>query len=298
MMKMKSILKAVISFVQGAIVGVGAILPGVSGGVLCVAFGIYEPMMELLTSPIKSIKKYYKMFIPILAGWVIGFVLLAKVVELLFEASAVVALMLFFGLICGTLPELFKASEESDHKKSWTPFIVSLSLAYLFLHVLEGGVSTVIAPSFFSYLFCGLLWGLSLIIPGLSSSSILIYLGLYEPMTAGIGALDFSVILPVLLGIVVTALLFARLVNMLFKKHYALISRIVLGFVIASSLKIVPAAYDSILTLGLSVVCFIVGFLIARGMDVAKKKQESPSSEQGDSTTAKDPKEHAAPDAE
>lgn len=296
-MKMKSILKAVFSFIQGAIVGVGAILPGVSGGVLCVAFGIYEPMMELLTSPFKSIKKHYKMFIPFLLGWAIGFVLLAKVVELIFEVSAAVALMLFFGLICGTLPELFKISEKSDGKKSWTPFILSLSLAFLFFHLLEGGTGFTIAPSFFSYLFCGLLWGLSLIIPGLSSSSVLIYLGLYEPMTAGIGALDFSVILPVLLGIVVTALLFARLVNMLFKKHYALISRIVLGFVIASSLKIVPAAYDSILTLVLSVVCFIVGFFIARGMDVAKKKQESPSSEQSVLAASKDPQEPAAPDA-
>jgi len=35
--------------IQGAIVGVGAILPGISGGVLCVAFGICEPMMALLT---------------------------------------------------------------------------------------------------------------------------------------------------------------------------------------------------------------------------------------------------------
>ncbi|MBQ8235397.1 MAG: DUF368 domain-containing protein [Clostridia bacterium] len=296
-MKMRSILKAVISFVQGAIVGVGAILPGVSGGVLCVAFGIYEPMMELLTSPIKSLKKHYKMFIPFLAGGAIGFVLLAKVVELIFEASAAIALMLFFGLICGTLPELFKVSEQSDHKKSWTPFIVSLSLAYLFLHVLEGGVSTVIAPSFLSYLFCGLLWGLSLIIPGLSSSSVLIYLGLYEPMTAGIGALDFSVILPVFLGIGVTALLFARLVNMLFKKHYALISRIVLGFVIASSLKIVPSAFDNILTLVLSVACFVVGFLIARGMDIAKKKQDA-SPEQCTSAPAEVPEEPSAPDAE
>ena len=62
--------------IQGAIVGVGAILPGVSGGVLCVAFGIYEPMMALLTNPVKSFKNYYKMFIPFLIGWVLGFIFL------------------------------------------------------------------------------------------------------------------------------------------------------------------------------------------------------------------------------
>ena len=33
---------------QGALIGVGAILPGVSGGVLMVIFGIYQPIMARL----------------------------------------------------------------------------------------------------------------------------------------------------------------------------------------------------------------------------------------------------------
>ena len=280
-MKSNVILKNIQYLIQGAIVGVGAILPGVSGGVLCVAFGIYEPMMELLTHPKQALKKNYKLFIPFIIGWFLGFVLLAKVVEIFFSASASATLMLFFGLICGTLPELFKTSEKSDPNKSWTPFIVSLALAYLYFHLLENGVSTVIAPSFGSFLLCGLLWGLSLIIPSLSSSSILIYLGLYEPMTAVIGALDFTVIIPMLLGIITTALLFARLVNLLFRKHYAVTSRIVLGFVIASSLKIVPPSFVSPTMMIIAFACFAVGFVIARAMDLAGNKQEENSAEKG-----------------
>ena len=52
-------IQMIIHAIQGAIIGVGAILPGVSGGVLCVAFGIYEPMMELLSHPFKALKKNY-----------------------------------------------------------------------------------------------------------------------------------------------------------------------------------------------------------------------------------------------
>lgn len=261
--------------IQGAIVGIGAILPGVSGGVLCVAFGIYEPMMALLTHPIKSFKTYYKMFTPFLIGWVLGFVFLAKGVQLLFDFSPEIALMLFFGLICGTVPELFKSSEKSDYSKSWTPFVISLSLAYLLFHLLENGIAASIAPSFGSYVLSGLLWGLSLIIPGLSSSSILIFLGLYEPLTAGIGNLNFSIILPFLIGIVATVLLFARLVTMLFDKHYATISRVILGFVIASSLKILPGSFENPVTFAISLACFAVGFIIARSMDCARKKQDA-----------------------
>lgn len=283
-MKKNAVIKTILYLLQGMFVGVGAILPGISGGVLCVAFGIYEPMMELFTHPFKALKKNYKMFIPIGLGALIGFVLLAKAVGFLFTTFESVSLLLFLGLICGTLPELFKTSEKSDAKRSWTPFILALALAYIFFHILENSVSTVVAPSLWSYLLCGLIWGLSLIIPGLSSSSILIYLGLYEPMTDGIGAFDFSVLIPLFLGIAASALLLARLVDLLFRKQYAVMSRIVLGFVIASSLKIVPSDFDSPLILVVSLLCFAVGFIIARGMDLVRKKQEKVSTDKADAT--------------
>ena len=269
------LLKSVILAIQGAIVGTGAILPGVSGGVLLVAFGIYEPMMALLSHPRESFKTYYKMFIPFLIGWLLGFTLLAKAGEAMFNASAPVALMLFFGLICGTLPQLIKDSERSDADRSWTPFVLTLALAYFMFCLLEQGRPAQVQTNAMSFVICGLVWGLSLVIPGLSSSSVLLYMGLYEPMTAGIASLDFSVILPLLLGLAITVAALARLVNNLYERHYALISRLILGFVIASSLKIVPVHFESAGTLVLSLVCFAAGFALARYMDCAREKQNA-----------------------
>ena len=272
-MKQSPVLKSLLYAVQGAIVGIGAILPGVSGGVLCVAFGIYEPMMALLTHPVKTLKAKYKMFIPFLIGWAVGFVFLAKGVEYLFRLSPTVALLLFFGLICGTLPDLFRSSQQSGPDRSWTPFVLSLSLAYLFFHLLENSTLGTVEPSFGGFVLCGLLWGLSLIVPGLSSSTILIFIGLFEPLTAGIGSLDIGVLIPFLLGIGTTALLFARLVTMLFEKHYAVFSRIILGFVIASSLKILPTSFESPLALLIGLVSFAGGFAVAVAMDQASEKE-------------------------
>ena len=45
------VLRLVLRVLQGMLIGVGAVLPGISGGVLCVVFGIYKPVMELLSSP-------------------------------------------------------------------------------------------------------------------------------------------------------------------------------------------------------------------------------------------------------
>lgn len=267
-------IKNLILLIQGAIVGTGAILPGISGGVLCVAFGIYEPMMALLSHPKKAFKEYYKMFIPFLIGWMLGFLLLAKVVEILFSTSSTVALMLFFGLICGTLPELIKTSETSDKEIGWSPFVLSLAMAYFIFCILEKTAVQEITVSTLSYIICGAVWGLSMIIPGLSSSSLLIYMGLYEPMTAGIAAFDFSVILPLLAGLLITVLTLARIVNSLFEKHYAIVSKIIIGIVIASALKIIPTEFENIISFIISIICFVIGFIIVRYMDNLRNKQQ------------------------
>lgn len=266
----KILLSSLLYALQGAIVGVGAILPGISGGVLCVVFGIYEPMMEFLSNPIKCFKKHLKILIPFAIGWALGFVLLAKAVEFLFGLCQPAALMLFFGLICGTLPEMLvaKDAQEGNTSKSWMPFVISLSFAYLLFHLIEVGVQTTMAPSFLAFVFCGVLWGLSTIVPGMTSSAILIELGLYEELTAGIGSLHLPVMIPFLIGIIATVLLLARLINMLYKKHNLLMCRVILGFVIASSLKIIPTDFLSPTVMIISIVCFVAGLAAARAMDV------------------------------
>ena len=76
----------------------------ISGGVLCVVFGIYRPMMAVLAHPFRNIRKYWKMFIPIAIGWAAGFVGLAGAIAKLLSLNAAVIVSLFVGLIAGTFP--------------------------------------------------------------------------------------------------------------------------------------------------------------------------------------------------
>ena len=133
---------------QGAMIGAGAILPGISGGVLCVVFGIYEPMMALLSHPVSALKKYYRLFVPIIIGIGIGFVLLAKLVEILFASTSSATLALFVGLIAGTLPQLFRDSARSskEEKKGWTGFALTLMLAFGLLLFMKNGAMPQIQP--------------------------------------------------------------------------------------------------------------------------------------------------------
>ena len=267
----KKLLGSLSLFLKGMIVGTGAILPGISGGVLCVAFGIYEPMMALLSHPIKSFSKYYKMFIPFLIGWVLGFILLANFVEQLFLTSSTIAIMLFAGLIFGTLPQLLKDANTTNNQ-NWTPLILSIVFFFVLAKVVQSSNLMTIPQNELIYVLAGAIWGLSLVIPGLSSSSLLIFMGIYQPMTSGIAALNLQVILPLLLGLSITTLSTANFINRLFETKRELILKIVIGIVIASTITILPTAYTSLLNTFLSCVCFLGGYILARLMDIQKEK--------------------------
>ncbi|MDP3447244.1 MAG: DUF368 domain-containing protein [Eubacteriales bacterium] len=234
----------ILRVIQGAIIGAGAILPGVSGGVLCVVFGIYRKMMAVLAHPFKNLKLYWKMFVPIGIGWALGFIGLAGLIAKLLSLNAAVIVSLFVGLIAGTFPNLFREGAKNGRSKNmWIALAVSTLALLAFFFVLKAGNSAAVVPTFGWYVFCGALWGISLIVPGMSSSSLLMFLGLYQPMSAGIAALDPVVLIPFAIGLIATVALLARLVNHLFDRYYGIAFYCVIGFVIASTIPIIPLSF-------------------------------------------------------
>lgn len=52
---------------KGIALGAGAILPGISSGVLCVVFGIYEKLIDSILGFFTDIKGNLKFLLPLLA---------------------------------------------------------------------------------------------------------------------------------------------------------------------------------------------------------------------------------------
>ena len=117
-------------------------------------------------------------------------------------------------------------------------------------------------------LVSGIVWGFSLVIPGLSSSSILLFMGLYTKIMAAVGDLDFSVILPLITGIALVAVLCAKLVNLLFEKHFSLASHAIVGLVLASTLMIIPRDFTGITQVLLCLLLAALGFFAAWYMGI------------------------------
>ncbi len=276
-----TVLRWLLRVVQGALIGGSAILPGISGGVLCVIFGIYQPMMELIAHPFRAFKKHVWLLLPVLIGFVFGFLGLARLVEWLFSVSSSMTIWLFFGLIAGMGPSLYKeAGKQGRPKSAVISFVVSFAVVLGLLIFLGNSAALNIQPNMWWFFVCGLMWGVSLIAPGLSSSSLLIFFGLYEPMAAGIGNLDMSVIIPLGIGVVLLVLASARGINHLFNKHYPVMFHVVMGFVVASTIMtVVPTNQaetiqytGSFVEIASCAGAAVGGFLIAWLMDKAGQR--------------------------
>jgi putative membrane protein len=239
--------KAILWVIQGCIIGIGAILPGVSGGTLCYVFGIYDQLLEVLSNPFKGIKKYWLMLVFVGLGAGIGFVGFAGITNWLLGLNEAVVLCVFLGLIAGTIPDLWKdAGSKGRNKFSILSLIVSFVAILAVFYVFKNVLTLTIAPNTIGWLICGLLWGLSFIVPGLSSSTLLLFFGIYEAMSAGISRLDFSVLIPLGIAMLATLLLFSRVMKFVFEKYHSIGSHCVMGFVIATTLMILPSFATSI----------------------------------------------------
>lgn len=267
--KNTGVLRLVLRVLQGMLVGVGAVLPGISGGVLCVVFGIYKPVMELLSNPVKKFKTHVPRLFPVILGAALGFLGVAKILAFFLEKYPDQSVCLFVGLIGGMLPSLFReAGEQGRTKGSWislvAAFVIIMSLL-LSLNLL----SVNIVPSFGWYLFCGFCAALSIIAPGMSFSTLLMPLGLYTPFVDGIGNLDLGVLAPAGIGAVVTILCLAKAVDALFNHFYSFAFHAIVGIVIAATLVIIPfgSFTASVGSAVANVICIVVGVAAALALD-------------------------------
>lgn len=254
------VIQAILWAIQGFIVGIGAILPGVSGGTLCYAFGIYDPVLDVLSDPIKGLKKHWKMMIFVILGGGLGFVGFAGITNWLLNLNEAVVLCVFVGLIAGTLPDIWKdAGKKGRGSGSFIGLAISFVAIAAVFYVFKSVWHLTIAPNLAGWLICGLLWGLSFIIPGFSSSTLLLFFGIYEKMSEGISTLDFGVIIPLGLAMLATLLLFSRLMKLVFDKFYSIVSHCVLGFVVATTLMILPSFATEWYNILIYVGCIVAG---------------------------------------
>ena len=132
----------------GFVIGAGAIIPGLSGGILAVSMGLYQPTIEAITGFFKAPKKNFNFLLPLGIGGVIGFVVFMFLIDSLFAKYQTEVVCLFMGLVIGSIPSFLKEAngDEPFKKTNWLYIILgfafAITLVLLGFFTGESGVST------------------------------------------------------------------------------------------------------------------------------------------------------------
>lgn len=267
-------IRFLLKVLQGALIGLGAVLPGISGGVLSVVFGVYRPIMELLAEPSHKWRTHLKVLFPYMIGSAVGFIGVANILSYILKTYPVPSVCVFVGLICGMLPSLWReAGKQGRNGKNVSASVITCSIVGVFLFLLQN-IKTAVAPGPAGYLFCGFAFALSVIAPGMSFSALLMPLGLYTPFVDGIGHLYPEVIVPGIAGCIVTFMCLVKLVNHLFERHYAMMFHIIFGIIFAATVMTVP--WDSFAAsaeaASRNLFCMAAGIVIALFLEIVNER--------------------------
>lgn len=262
-------------FVKGMFIGSGFILPGVSGGALAAVFGMYERLISFLAHLTRNFKENVLFFLPVGLGGISGVFLLSFLVSFLLGTYETTILWFFVGCIVGTVPALWKeAGKKGRQSGDIILMIVTLIVAYFFLlygsQLFDGQVE----QNTVTWIIAGGLIGLGMIVPGLSPSNFLVYMGLYKAMADGFKEARLDVILPIGLGAVFFVLTLSKLFDFIFSKAYSKLFHFILGVVFASTVMIVPTDYTNLSLLGI-IFCPILFFAgIALGWWMSRLEEQ------------------------
>lgn len=230
-------------FLKGLAMGAGAIAPGVSGGALAVIFGLYDKITYFIAHLNKNFKENLLFFIPVGMGVVVGVLSFSRIIEFFFHNYETGVRYAFAGLMFGTLSAVIKEANKKGYRKKYLiPFIISLILTIVVTYLENNAVNLIkdVGTDPAHVILYGSIIGFGTIIPGISASIILMYMGAYETVIGAISNLQIVFIFYLGIGFVLSILLFAKLISILFEKAYGWTYYTILGLVLGSIISILP----------------------------------------------------------
>lgn len=270
---------------KGVVIGVANIIPGVSGGTMAVSMGIYDKIIHAATHLLSEFKKSMKLLIPILIGAALGLVVVARLIQMMFERVPFQTNLLFIGLILGGLPAMTKKVKGQSIRLS---HILSCVLFFALVVGLAAMGETEGAAADLSFnminvvkLFgVGIIASATMVIPGVSGSMILMIMGYYNPVLSEInrfidnlvkfnvpGLLDgCAILIPFGIGVVVGIFAIAKVIEIIFTKFPYLAYWAIIGLIIASPFAILMMnnlGTITVVTVLTGIVALVAGIFVA-----------------------------------
>lgn len=211
-------------FFKGIIIGLGKVIPGVSGSLLAIRLNVYEDIISSINNIFNNFKDNVFYLFKVGLGILISIVFGSNIIMYCLNNYRTITMTIFLLLILSGVPMIIK--QANNYYIAFITFIVYMLI--LFVPKLE---------IFHNYFFIGFIEAFTTIVPGISGTALFMSLGLYEDylsMFSNIYLFEFNKLIPFSLGLLIGALIIVRFINYCFRKYRDKTYSAILGLLIGS----------------------------------------------------------------
>ncbi|HXI04353.1 MAG TPA: DUF368 domain-containing protein [Candidatus Saccharimonadales bacterium] len=271
----------------GFLMGVANIIPGVSGGTMILAMGLYESFVESVAEVTRlRLRGRAIVFLGLLGGSA-AVAILAMVGPINYGLTyhQHVMFALFIGLTLGGVPLIWRQMRPVGGSG-----IAGVAAGLLIMIVTSFALASMDLPANYVFLFFGgLIGAAAMVLPGISGSYLLLVMGLYFPVTHALDAFKtalraadlaaamgpaLKVLLPVGLGVIAGIVGLSNVLKVALERYHQPTLGALLGLLLGSVFFLYPfkapghkdpfaaAAPVTLVNVVLVLVCIVAGFAI------------------------------------
>lgn len=269
---------SIILFLKGIIIGIGQIVPGVSGSMLAITLGIYERGIEIVSNIFKNLKSNIHFILTVGLGIILSIIFCSKLIKFLLINYYFTTMLLFIGLIIGGVPILtnkikkFKEFNIINSVITVITFIIVTSLSLINFtnnHYYTGIIG------FVSFIIVGFLYAAAMVIPGISGTALMMLIGYYDIIINMISNLtninvtlsNLNIIIPFGIGLVLGIIYVSKFMNYILKKHEVKAYYFIIGLLLSSIFIMIIQTFKvkfDILSLIIGIFLLIIGYIISK----------------------------------
>lgn len=244
------------NFFKGFVVGIGKIIPGVSGAMLAISMGIYDKALNYICNFKSNISESVRYLLPIGFGIICSIILFSKIIFLCLNNFYLITMLFFIGLIIGGIPIIINKVKKKDYYITVICFTIFFLISIINVdnvYILKNNVL-----DFFVFFVSGIIEAVGTVVPGISSTALLMIMGTYNCVIDSIGNFNnIKILVPFAIGLGVGLIVVVKIINYLFNKCENKVYSFVLGILLSSIVLLMVQAFKY----NFSLIEFIVGLI-------------------------------------
>lgn len=258
---------------KGIIIGIGKIVPGVSGSMLAISMGIYQKLIDSVNSFFKYPKENFKFLFKITIGVIISMVFFSNIILNLLTKYYLITIFFFIGLILGGFEDLKKNTNKKYNYIAIISFVLIMTLGFINIDNKVNVTNDLL--NFVYFVFIGFIDALTMIVPGISGTATLMMLGAYEKVIEMYSNIfnfsamldNIKILFPYITGIGIGIIVTVKLINFLFKYYKEKTYSAIIGFSFSTIVLMFIKCFNTFYTffdLIMAFLMFFIGFFITK----------------------------------